>query len=169
MIVFLWISSFIFKRKWVTWWVRRHTYQVVRIIEAVKEWVGSILGIQWRPETWLWVSSSWWTSYQNIGQEDLINYSEGPKENSSCNQKLLTFVFNHFHHCTLGPPDGVFKIESHFKNNWTYLTKLKKSQFFQINCWSTSNYVYDNFTICCHVVSKIIQIPAVSFFQTCAF
>ena len=48
----------------------------------------------------------------------LINYSEGPKENSSCNQKLLTFVFiiftiAHFagRWCA-GPPHKFSKLSS---------------------------------------------------------
>ena len=100
---------------------------LVRIIEAVKEWVGSILGIQWRDLTRV---SSWWTSYQNIGQNPRVSLTiQSPHQDqkkiqvafSSSKPKTFDICFHHFHHCTA---DGVFytklslsKIGSFFLDN----------------------------------------------------
>ena len=102
--------------------------QLVRIIEAVKEWVGSILGIQWRDLTRV---SSWWTSYQNIGQNPRVSLTiQSPHQDqkkiqvafSSSKPKTFDICFHHFHHCTA---DGVFytnlslsKIGSFFPFKW---------------------------------------------------
>ena len=119
--------------------------QLVRIIEAVKEWVGSILGIQWRDLTRV---SSWWTSYQNIGQNPRVSLTiQSPHQDqkkiqvafSSSKPKTFDICFHHFHHCTA---DGVF---------YTKLSLSKIGSFFlvQMNCclkyaWLTSLWQCDH-------------------------
>ena len=117
--------------------------QLVRIIEAVKEWVGSILGIQWRDLTRV---SSWWTSYQNIGQNPRVSLTiQSPHQDqkkiqvafSSSKPKTFDICFHHFHHC-----------------RWRFLHKFEpfKNRIFfsvQMNCclkyaWLTSLWQCDH-------------------------
>ena len=102
--------------------------QLVRIIEAVKEWVGSILGIQWRDLTRV---SSWWTSYQNIGQNPRVSLTiQSPHQDqkkiqvafSSSKPKTFDICFHHFHHCTA---DGVFYTNLSLSKNRIFFFPFK--------------------------------------------